>query len=196
MSIASLAETITQLQSTITKPPEQSVANQSDQPAVKLVSSTKSLQGNPLQDRRYNVVIYGIEECPGGLPRHVRSGLDLTSVTELITKVDENINPLSIRDIHRLGKYQEKPNRPRPILTKFNRAIDVSLLLSKTSSLPKGIRVKPDMSPAERETENLLLKERRALINDGQGRREGGFRKPPKISLSDKTECSVQLRIG
>ena len=60
--------------------------------------------------------MYGIEECEKGAPRNERSGRDFSSVTEIITKVNENINPLSIRDLHRLGKYQEESRRPQPIL--------------------------------------------------------------------------------
>jgi len=99
-------------------------------------------------------------------PRHERSDLDLSNVVQLITKVDENINPLSIRDFYRLGKYQDKSTRPRPILTRFNRAIDVSLLLSKTSTLPKDIHIKPDIAPEDRNIESILLKERWALIQN------------------------------
>ena len=62
------------------------------------------------------------------------------------------------------GKYQEQHRHPRPILIRFNRAIDVSLLLSKTSSLPNGIRIKPDMTREERLIKSILLKERWALI--------------------------------
>ena len=108
--------------------------------------------------------MYGIDECPKGTPRHERSGLDLSNVAKTITKVDENVNPLSIRDLRRLGKYQEQSSRPRPILVSFNRAIDVSTLLSKTSSLPNGIRIKRDMTKDERLVESILLKERWALI--------------------------------
>ena len=46
------------------------------------------------------------------------------------------------------------------VLTRFNRAIDVTLLLSKTSSLPSGIKIKPDMTPEEQHIESILLKER------------------------------------
>ena len=62
------------------------------------------------------------------------------------------------------GKYQEQHRCPRPILIRFNRAIDVFLLLPKTSSLPHGIRIKPDMTREERLIESILLKERLALI--------------------------------
>ena len=71
---------------------------------------------------------------------------------------------MSIRDLHQLGKYQEQHRRPRPILITFNRAIDVSLLLSKTSSLPNGIWIKPDMTREERLIKLILQKERWALI--------------------------------
>lgn len=125
---------------------------------------TVNAHHNSQHDRKFNIVIYGIDECDKGAPRNERSGQDFSSVTEIITKVNENISPLSIRDLHRLGKYQEQSRRPRPILVKFNRAIDVSILLSNTNTLPRGIRIKPDMNPEERQTESLLLKERWSLI--------------------------------
>lgn len=162
-AVQSLTETITLLQSSVTK--QSPTSDQAVSASADIASTKKTtIQHSSQQDRRFNVVIYGIEECPKGTARHERSGLDLSNVVKLITKVDENINPLSIRDLHRLGKYQDNSIRPRPILTKFNRAIDVSLLLSKTGSLPNGIRIKPDMTPEERHTESILLKERWALI--------------------------------
>ena len=159
-AVHSLTETITLLQSSVTK---QSPTSDQAVIASADIASTKktTIQHSSQQDCRFNVVIYGIEECPKGTARHKCSGLDLSNVVKL---VDENINPLSIRDLHRLGKYQDNSTRPRPILTKFNRAIDVSLLLSKTGSLPNGIRIKPDMTPEERHNESVLLKERWALI--------------------------------
>ena len=42
--------------------------------------------------------------------------------------------------------------------------LDVSLLLSKARSLPKNIRIIPDMAQDERLVESLLLKERWSLI--------------------------------
>jgi len=50
------------------------------------------------------------------------------------------------------------------ILIRFNRAIDVSLLLSKTRFLPSGIWIKPVMTPEEQLIESILLKERWGLI--------------------------------
>ena len=139
------------------------------------------------------IVMYGIEECEKGAPRNERSGRDFSSVTEIITKVNENISPLSIRDLHRLGKYQKQSRRSRPILIKFNRAIDVSILLSKASTLPKGIRIKPDMNPEERHTESLLLKEKWTLIQKEINRKLIKIR-GNKIFVNNKLHGEVHNR--
>ena len=128
-----------------------------------------------------------------GATRNEWSGRDFSSVTKIITKVNENVSPLSIRDLHRLGKYQEQSRRPRPILIKFKRAIDVSILLSKASTLPKGIRIKPDMNPEERHTESLLLKERWTLMQKEIDRKLIKIR-GNKIFVNNKLHGEVQNR--
>ena len=105
-SIASLTKTITLLQSSITKKPTSD--NQQtltfDQTANTTTDTTVTKKTNihesPQQDRIFNVVVYGIEQCAKGTPRHECSSLDLSNVTRIITKIDENINPLSICDLH------------------------------------------------------------------------------------------------
>jgi len=87
-------------------------------------AATIHTRQNLQHDCKFNIVMYGIDECDKSTLRNECSGRNFSSVTEIITKVNENISPLSIRDLHRLGKYQEQ----------FNRAIDVSILLSKTSA--------------------------------------------------------------
>ena len=63
-------------------------------------------------------------------------------------------------------------SRPRPILVKFLRAFEASLVLSKRRSLTSSsISIKPDMTRAEREIEQALLKERRNLIDSGVERK-------------------------
>ena len=123
------------------------------------------------EDRKFNVVIYGVKECTKGTPRHERLNHDLDKVTSIVTEGDNSISPLSIRDLLRLGKYREESSKPRPILVKLNRTIDVSLLLSKAKSLQKDIRIKPDLTREERMIESLLLKERWTLIQSGVERK-------------------------
>ena len=97
-----------------------------------------------------------------------RNMQDLTNVISAVSHVDHEI---TICDCLSLGKYKESAKRPRPILVKLTRAIDVISLLSNRSSLPKNISIKPDMSQAERTIESLLMKERWRLIQTGIDRK-------------------------
>jgi len=170
------------------------ISEENNASTADLTQTVSSNTNQNLQhDRKFNIVMYGIEECDKGTPRNERSGRDFRSVTEIITKVNENISPLSIRDLHRLGKYQEESRRPRPVLIKFNRAIDVSILLSKTSALPTGVRIKPDMNSEERHTESLLLKERWSLIQREINRKLIKIR-GNKIFVNNKLHGEVKNR--
>ena len=125
-----------------------------------------------LPDRRYNVVVYGIQECPSGTSKSERNKHDVNNVLPVFSKLDNEIQPFSIRDCLRLGKYKVRSQRPRPILVKLNQTMDVSSILSKRSDLPAGITVKPDLSIQERHIEAMLLKERWSLIQSGVNKRE------------------------
>ena len=74
--------------------------------------------------KKFNLVLYGIKECPKGTPRHSRLVSDLKSVADILSSIDTQVSQLSIRDNYRLGKYQ--PNRSRPILVKMTRSSEVS----------------------------------------------------------------------
>lgn len=120
------------------------------------VNTTKSNGLNIQADRKYNAVLYGIPECPKGTKKFDRTKKDLTSVISTISPVVGEITPQSIRDCFRLGKYKESAERPRPILIKLTRAIDVINLLSNRSSLPDDISIKPDMTQTERSLSHYL----------------------------------------
>ena len=79
----------------------------------------------------------------------------------------------SIRDCFRLGRYSENSTKPRPILISLTKTSEVELNLSKRFSISASdrFRIKPDLSPEERATESLLLKERRNLIASGIDKR-------------------------
>ena len=85
--------------------------------------------------------VTGCSLYPHALFSQAQSHLD--KVTTLVTEAESSINILSMQDLLRLGKYHDQSKKPRPMLVRFNRAIDTSLLLSKASKLPKDIRVKP-----------------------------------------------------
>ena len=116
-------------------------------------------------ERKFNIVLYGIEEAPKGSNRLVRSTHDDEEITSTLSVVDESFTHQSIRDSFRLGRYDE--NKKRPILVKFSRFSDASSVLSKRRNLAtlEGIRIQPDLSPQDRITLSVLLKERRKLID-------------------------------
>jgi len=70
----------------------------------------------------------------------------------------------SIKDFHRLGKYDQHMKRPHQIIIKF---LGATLVLASRSSLSTGITIKPDMSTEEQKIESIPLKERCSLINIG-----------------------------
>ena len=121
------------------------------------------------QERKFNFVIHGLDECPDGTPRRDRAALDKKAIVLSIQKKIPSFNTLSIRDCRRLGKY-ERPStssrRPRPILVTMNRASDVSLVLS-TRFTPGNIYVRPDLTPEARRVQAIIRKERHSLIQQG-----------------------------
>lgn len=121
-------------------------------------------------DKKFNVIVYGINECPEGSSRHSRITKDMEDVTTIIQKLDPSVPSNSIRDCVRLGKYTKK--KRRPILVKLSRSCEVTAILANRKKLAEspGVSIKPDMSKEERLTESILLKVRWELINSGMER--------------------------
>ena len=63
---------------------------------------------NGSSDRKFNVVIHGISECPAGMPRFARVSKDLESVVSALSDIDPNIQSQSISDCFRLGRYKKE----------------------------------------------------------------------------------------
>lgn len=59
-------------------------------------------------DKKFSIVIYVIEECPKGSPKHERFNRDLEHIMSVISWVDTDgtIQPQSIRDHFCLGKFK------------------------------------------------------------------------------------------
>ena len=112
--------------------------------------------------RWFDLGLYGISEMPGDSSRPERMKHDLDTA---VVTLNKEINHSSIRDSFRLGKFKQNQARPRPLLIKLNRAIDVITILANRGSLnDNSILVKPDMSPQEKQKEALLLKHRWSLM--------------------------------
>ena len=124
-------------------------------------SSTRLVSSS---DKKFNIVIYGIDECAKGTIRSERLESDFSKVVSVVSRINSNVHSQAIKDCFHLGKYDPQHKRPRPIMVRFIRTLDVSSILSKRSVLSPPINIKPDMFPEERLRDSILLKERWSLI--------------------------------
>ena len=118
------------------------------------------LSHQPYSERRFNLVLYGVQESPEGTNLYNRATKDLKDSAIILSKVLPSITDQAIRDCVRIGKYS--PTKTRPLLVSFLRALDVRLILQRLSPdvLPSGIAVKPHMSATEKQQSSILLRER------------------------------------
>ena len=121
-------------------------------------------------DRKFNVILYGVAECPSGSSRSSRLESDLVSAVSVLSSVESTIQSQSIKDCFRLGKYVPNPTHPRPILITMIRASDASKILPKKHLLAKPHFIKQDMPREQRMIEAVLLNERWKLIKAGKSR--------------------------
>ena len=70
-------------------------------------------------DRRLNLIIHGIPECPQNTKRFKRFELDRHKVLKQLSHLDSSINPSCIKDMFRLGKYNKDSSRPQPDLNPY-----------------------------------------------------------------------------
>ena len=89
------------------------------------VSASPSPASNPVHtplqqtNSKFNIIIFGITECPVGTSRVVRSKHDLDAATEIVSGLDHTISTNSVRDSFRLGKFSKSRKRLQPLLVKF-----------------------------------------------------------------------------
>ena len=105
------------------------------------------------------------------LMKNERHKLDLKESLAILSTLNNEISSYSVRDCFRLGKFKKQSTRPRPIMVKLNRVIDVTTILANRNLTPKGISIKPDLNQEDRQCESLLLGERWRLIQSGVDRK-------------------------
>jgi len=116
-------------------------------------------------DHKSNVVVFGVEECPQSTQRSARIVRDTKEVSKIFSSIDVHIEPMDWANSN-LSKLD-----PDQILVKLHRAIDAATILANQSSLKSPLFITPDLSPAERAIESILLKERWSPIQDGYSRK-------------------------
>ena len=83
-------------------------------------------------DSRYNVVLYRIVE---DTPRTDRQKHDLDHLLNVLSSIDGSLTAASIQDFHRLGKFKPSNICLHPLLVKFLRIFEASMVLFKKDSL-------------------------------------------------------------
>ena len=142
-TIASLTKSITALQTSVksleptlepvSMPDGSTSANSQPKPAnVTLTNKPPSTAS--YEDKKFNVVMYGIKESPPKTSKSDRLENDLQSITNEFAKVDLSIQASSVKDCFRLGRYKSDASRPRPILIKFLRSTEATMALTKIAS--------------------------------------------------------------
>lgn len=121
-------------------------------------------------DRKFNVIVYGVEECPRGTARSDRFLNDINKVSDVFSSVDASIDSRAVKDLFRLGGFKSNMSRPRPILVKFVRCSDAHSILSKVRELSPPYSIKPDRSLSERKKDKCLMDIRWSLIQSGIAR--------------------------
>ncbi len=159
-------------------------------------SSEKQPSASNRFDKKYNIVIQGIDECPSGTSKYKRDRQDLDSVVEVVNVLDSSLTKDSVCDCFRLGKYSQENSRSRPLLIKLACTRNVTSILANRSNLSgnekyNNISVKPDMSKKQRQVENLLLKERYSLITERGVSRKDIKLKGNKLLVNNRVIGSV-----
>lgn len=150
-ALASLQRDVAALQDLQTTV-NQSVASSPEEPVLSnprgpLTSTRPRHPSNTGSDRKFNLIVSGIEECAYGTTRRDRLSQDNEKLSSLLTSLLPNFSDQSVRDCSRLGRYSS--DRTRPLLVVLNRSCDVTTVLSNKSSLANrpNIKVNRDLPP-------------------------------------------------
>jgi len=116
--------------------------------------------------------LYGSGELSSKTSRYKRQQGDIKAVLETLSCMKVQMNPDHIVDCFRLGKFKQTQSRPRPILIRFLRTLDINTILANKKYLSTPLTIKPDLSSQEKKVESALLKERWSLIQNGHNRKQ------------------------
>ncbi len=122
--------------------------NASKSPQCTSTVPPKGSNASMSSDKKFNAVLYGVNECPPGTPRPIRLDSDLSNAVSVFATLYSTIQLQAIRDCYRLGKFNPSNGYPRPLLIKFVRISDVAKVLTN-----KGNLCQP---PLTRDKRNLL----------------------------------------
>uniref|UniRef100_A0A1X7SIT1 Uncharacterized protein n=1 Tax=Amphimedon queenslandica TaxID=400682 RepID=A0A1X7SIT1_AMPQE len=121
-----------------------------------------------LNERKYNIILFGVTEMPRGSSRSERFSSDYEEVSNVLARLEENSEHIClIRDCRRVGRYNPQSERPRPLLVTLGSTSDVSYILSKRRSLTSPLSIRRDFSPSQRSDRSILFREKDKLVESG-----------------------------
>ena len=94
------------------------------------------------KDRKFNVIIYGVEKCCSRLQRDMKESSKINSIH---SSLEDSLSESCVKDHFRLGKFNKKATRPRPILLKLHRTVHVRMILANRSKLKDPLKVRQDL---------------------------------------------------
>lgn len=151
--------------------------------------------------KKKNLILLGISEQECGSRRRTRLAKDYQSVSSVCKFLlpPDNLGAPSVTSAlvgcRRLGKFDSSRKTPRPLLANFSNSLTPSQILTTKSTLAtdpryKGVTIKPDLSHEKRKEEQLLLKERRRLLESGIAKNMIRIRRG-KIIVDSKLHGSI-----
>jgi len=145
-------------------------------------------------DRKLNVILYGIDKQCLQTSRFERQQNNINAVIEVLSNIKVQMKPDHIVDCFRLGRFKQGKSRPRPILIRLQCVTDVNEILASRKFLHTPFIIKPDLSPAKRAIESVVLKERYSLIQTGVNRNQIKLRNN-RIFVNGKLHGEVFNRV-
>lgn len=116
-----------------------------------------------------NLIFKGIEECSKGTPWSDCRNHNMDEVVSVSSSIYTSIQRRSIRDLRRLGEYDEL--RARPILVTFFSSRDVSNILDKRKCLSRPHSIEMQLTPKKYLQTKVLKEERWRLMQTGVDRK-------------------------
>lgn len=129
---------------------------------------TPSSKSNP--ELKYQILISGMPEaeCPDKLQRIERDANLVHDMTNFLS-----LNKPPIREVHRVGKFNNNSQRTRHLIVTFQSVWEVNKILAAASNLKNykhKIFVRRVLTEAERTIEKKILRKRWELIQSGINR--------------------------
>lgn len=124
---------------------------------------------SPKEDRRHNLIFFGISESPECTSFGEKLKTDYTSifsaVEPLVASSSSGSLHSAIRTCTHLGRY-DSSRRPRPLVVKFNDFSLIPTILCSSNRLTSPITVRKDLSKRDRYCNSL--KEQFRLVTEDQ----------------------------